>query len=69
MHLPQPLIAHHVVQAPDKLGGPTLGSLWYTHVFLVLGSPKLDSALQVQPHKCCVDGNNHFSQLTVTILN
>lgn len=69
MHLPQPLVAHHVVQAPDQLGEPTLGSLQYVHVCLVLGSPKLDSTLQVQSHKCRIEGNNHFSQLAAITLN
>lgn len=69
MRLPQPLFAHPVVQAPDQLGEPTLDSLQYVHVFLVLESPKLDSAPQVQAHKCPVEGNNHFSQLAAVTLN
>lgn len=69
MHLPQPLFAHHVVQAPEQLGEPTLDCLQYVHVCLVLGSPKLDSTLQVQPHKCRTEGNNHFSQLAAITLN
>lgn len=69
MNLHQSLFAYHLVHAPYKLGEPTLDSLQYVHIFLVLGSPKLDPALQMWPHKCCVDGNNHFFQLAVITLN
>ena len=54
-------------------------SVQYLHVSLVLGSPELDTALQVKPHQCWVEekdpvpppaGNNpNAAQVTITLSN
>jgi len=47
--LPQSLLVCQIIQAPNHLHGPSLGSLQYVHVLLVLGSPEMDTALQMWP--------------------
>ena len=41
-----------MLQSLHHLGGPLLDSLQYVHVSLVLGSPALDTVLQMWPHQC-----------------
>lgn len=50
VHLPQLLTAHHsrsLRPSWDQLGGPRPDLLWFIKVFLVLGSPKLDTIFQI----------------------
>ena len=44
----------------SHLCSPLLDSPQYVHVFLVLGSPVLDTALQVRPHQCWIKGQDHL---------
>jgi len=37
-------------------------TLCYVHLSLLLGSPKLDTALQVWHHQCGAEGKDHYSQ-------
>lgn len=50
--LAQPPVAGEMLQSPHHLSSPLLGSLQYAHLALVLGSPELDTALQLWPHQC-----------------
>lgn len=54
------LSAWQIFQSPNLLSGPSLDS-FQVHIFPVLLSPELNTALQMCPHQCWVEGNNHFS--------
>ena len=47
--------------ACNPLGYPGLHGLWHGMVQLVLGSPELDTGLQVLCHKCQMDRRDHSS--------
>jgi len=49
-------------QSLNQPYGPSLHSLWYAHVSLVVGSPELDTAFQVWPHQHWVEGKHHLPQ-------
>ena len=49
-----------LLQSLRHLCGPFLGSLQHVHVSLVLASPELDTAPQVWPHQCWVEGKDHL---------
>ena len=49
-----------MLQALNHLSGPLLDLLQYVNVCLVLGSPALNTALQMWPHQCLAEGNDHF---------
>ncbi|KAM9656645.1 uncharacterized protein ACIBXB_008917 isoform 1-T1 [Morphnus guianensis] len=57
---PQPLLIRLVLQAPHQLGGPSLDTLQQLKVFPVVRGPKLNTVLEVQPHQCQIQGNNHL---------
>jgi len=46
------LLIGDILQSLNHLYGPSLDSLQYVHVSLVLGSPELDTVLQVWRHQC-----------------
>jgi len=48
-----------ILKPPTHLSGPLLESLHYANVFSVLGSPKLDTALEMWSHKYQAEGKNH----------
>ena len=50
--LSQPLLRGEMLRFLHCLHGPSLDLLRYVHVSLVLGSPELETGLQVQPHQC-----------------
>ena len=45
-----------MLQSLNRLSGSSLDSLQYVHICLVLGSPELNTVLQVWPHQCWVEG-------------
>ena len=45
----QPFLTGEMLQSLHHLSGPSLDSLQYVHISLVLGSPALDTVLQVWP--------------------
>lgn len=50
-----------MVHPSDDLGDPSLDSLQQIHVLPVMGSPKVDVALQVWSYESRVEGQNHFA--------
>jgi len=50
--LETPLLCRQMLQSLNLLHRPTLDSLQYVHVFLVLRSPERDTVLQVWFHPC-----------------
>jgi len=75
--LPQSLLIRLVLQTPHQPHCPSLDTLRYLHVPLVVRGPKLNTVLQVQPHQCRVQGQSphhlpflsflylSFSQVTI----
>ena len=57
---PQPLLIRLVLQMPHHLQCPSLDTLQGLNVFLVVKGPKLNTALEVQPHQCRVQRGNHL---------
>ncbi|KAK4830369.1 hypothetical protein QYF61_010464 [Mycteria americana] len=57
---PQPLL-RLLLQTLHQLRCPSLDTLQHLHVFLVVGGPKLNTAFEVRPHQCRVQGHDHFS--------
>ena len=49
--LPQPFFIEEVLQSSDHFHSPPLDLLQQLHIFLVLGSPGLDTLFQVVSHK------------------
>jgi len=45
--LSQCLLMGEMLQSLNYLSGSLLDSFWYAHVFFLLGTPELDTALQV----------------------
>ncbi|GAB0186314.1 hypothetical protein GRJ2_001096700 [Grus japonensis] len=57
---PQPLLIRLVLQTLHQLCCPSLDTLQHLNVFLVVRGPKLNTVLEVRPHQCRVQGDNHF---------
>ncbi|KAK4817231.1 hypothetical protein QYF61_004142 [Mycteria americana] len=57
--LPQPLLIRLLLQALHQLRCPSLYALQYLNIPLVVGGPKLNTAFEVRPHQCRVQGHNH----------
>jgi len=60
--LSQPFLTGEMLQPSDHLCGPPLDPLQHLHVFPVLGSPELDTGLQVGSQQSGVEGQNPLSQ-------
>ncbi|KAK4806791.1 hypothetical protein QYF61_005587 [Mycteria americana] len=58
--LPQPLLIRLLLQTLHQLRCPSLDTLQHLNVSLVVGGPKLNTAFEVQPHQCRVQGHDHF---------
>ncbi|KAK4830581.1 hypothetical protein QYF61_011759 [Mycteria americana] len=58
--LPQPLLIRLLLQTLHQLRCPSLHTLQYLNVSLVVGGPKLNTAFEVRPHQCRVQGHDHF---------
>ncbi|KAK4811904.1 hypothetical protein QYF61_017428 [Mycteria americana] len=59
--LPQPLPISLVLQTLPQLRCPSLDTLQPLNVSLVVGGPTLNTAFEVQPYQCRVQGHDHFS--------
>ncbi|KAK4833094.1 hypothetical protein QYF61_027760 [Mycteria americana] len=57
---PQPLLIRLLLQTLHQLCCPSLDSLQHLHVSLVVRGPKLNTAFEVRPHQCPVQGHDHF---------
>ncbi|KAK4825857.1 hypothetical protein QYF61_003131 [Mycteria americana] len=57
---PQPLLIRLVLQTLHQLRCPSLDTLQHLNVSLVVGGPKLNTAFEVRPHQCRVQGHDHF---------
>jgi len=64
----QPLLTRQMLQSLNHPHGSSLDSLQHVHVFIVLGNPELDTALQLSSQWCRVDRKNHLSQQLTTPL-
>ncbi|KAK4832986.1 hypothetical protein QYF61_027010 [Mycteria americana] len=58
--LPQPLLIRLLLQTLHQLHCPSLHTLQYLNIPLVVGGPKLNTGFEVRPHQCRVQGHNHF---------
>ncbi|KAK4809817.1 LOW QUALITY PROTEIN: hypothetical protein QYF61_014285 [Mycteria americana] len=58
--LPQPLLIRLLLQTLPQLRCPSLHTLQYLNIPLVVGGPKLNTVFEVRPHQCRVQGHNHF---------
>ncbi|KAK4815796.1 hypothetical protein QYF61_007236 [Mycteria americana] len=58
--LPQPLLIRLVLQTLHQLRCPSLDTLQHLNIPLVVGGPKLNTAFEVRPHQCRVQGHNHL---------
>ncbi|KAK4831320.1 hypothetical protein QYF61_016809 [Mycteria americana] len=58
--VPQPLPISLVLQTLPQLRCPSLDTLQPLNVSLVVGGPKLNTAFEVWPHQCQVQGHDHF---------
>lgn len=59
----QPLFTWKMLDSLNHLCGPFLALTLLQHIFLLLGNPDLDPALQMWPYQCWVKVKNHFPQL------
>ncbi|KAK4829196.1 hypothetical protein QYF61_002461 [Mycteria americana] len=57
--LPQPLPISLVLQTLPQLRCPSLDTLQPLNVSLVVGGPTLNTAFEVRPHQCRVQGHDH----------
>ncbi|KAK4818449.1 hypothetical protein QYF61_013136 [Mycteria americana] len=57
---PQPLLIRLVLQTLHQIHCPSLDSLQHLNVSLVVRGPKLNTAFEVRPHQCRVQGHDHF---------
>ncbi|KAK4830127.1 LOW QUALITY PROTEIN: hypothetical protein QYF61_008554 [Mycteria americana] len=57
---PQLLLIRLLLQTLHQLCCPSLDTLQHLHAFLVLRGPKLNTALDVRPHHCRIQGDKHF---------
>ncbi|KAK4821633.1 hypothetical protein QYF61_026100 [Mycteria americana] len=58
--VPQPFLISLVLQSLHQLCCPSLDTLQPLNVSLVVGGPKLNTAFEVRPHQCRVQGHDHF---------
>ncbi|KAK4827485.1 hypothetical protein QYF61_018785 [Mycteria americana] len=58
--LPQPLLIRLLLQTLHQLRCPSLDTLQYLNIPLVVGGPKLNTVFEVRPHQCRVQGHDHF---------
>ncbi|KAK4827890.1 hypothetical protein QYF61_022313 [Mycteria americana] len=58
--LPQPLLIRLLLQTLHQVRCPSLYTLQYLNIPLVVGGPKLNTVFEVRPHQCRVQGHNHF---------
>ncbi|KAK4817646.1 hypothetical protein QYF61_023236 [Mycteria americana] len=58
--LPQPLLIRLVLQTLHQLRCPSLDTLQPLNVSLGVRGPKLNTAFEVRPHQCRVQGDHHF---------
>ncbi|KAK4828081.1 hypothetical protein QYF61_023141 [Mycteria americana] len=58
--LPQPRLIRLLLQTLHQLRCPSLYTLQYLNIPLVVGGPKLNTVFEVWPHQCRVQGHNHF---------
>ncbi|KAK4831520.1 hypothetical protein QYF61_018122 [Mycteria americana] len=58
--LPQPLLIRLLLQTLHQLRCPSLDTLQHLNVSLVVGGPTLNTAFEVRPHQCRVQGHDHF---------
>ncbi|KAK4810062.1 hypothetical protein QYF61_007226 [Mycteria americana] len=56
---PQPLLIRLVLQTLHQLRCPSLDTLQYLNVSLVVRGPKVNTVFEVRPHQCRVQGHNH----------
>jgi len=56
----QLLLTAELLQSFHYLDGPSLDSLQYVHVSLLLGGPELDPAIQMWPHQSWGEGKDHL---------
>ncbi|KAK4809291.1 hypothetical protein QYF61_023284 [Mycteria americana] len=57
---PQPLLIRLLLQTLPQLCCPSLDTLQPLNVSLVVRGPKLNTAFEVRPHQCRVQGHDHF---------
>ncbi|KAK4825779.1 hypothetical protein QYF61_002342 [Mycteria americana] len=57
---PQLLLIRLLLQTLHQLRCPSLDTLQHLNIPLVVGGPKLNTAFEVRPHQCQVQGHNHF---------
>lgn len=65
--LPQPLLVCQMLQFVDHLCGCLVDLLQFVHVFLVLGSPKVDTILKMWLHQWLVEGGITFLDLLAVL--
>ncbi|KAK4826362.1 hypothetical protein QYF61_007956, partial [Mycteria americana] len=58
--LPQPLLIRLLLQTLHQLRCPSLHTLQYLNIPLVVGGPKLNTVFEVRPHQCRVQGHDRF---------
>ncbi|KAK4817647.1 LOW QUALITY PROTEIN: hypothetical protein QYF61_023237 [Mycteria americana] len=58
--LPQPLLTRLLLQTLHQLRCPSLDTLQHLNVSLGVRGPKLNTAFEVRPHQCRVQGDHHF---------
>ncbi|KAK4825851.1 hypothetical protein QYF61_003102 [Mycteria americana] len=56
----QPLLRRLLLQTLHQLRCPSLDTLQHLNVSLVVGGPKLNTVFEVRPHRCRVQGHDHF---------
>ncbi|KAK4831745.1 hypothetical protein QYF61_018943 [Mycteria americana] len=57
--LSQPILIREALQLPGHLRGPLADPFQQVHVFLKLGTPELNTVLQVGSHESGAEGQNH----------
>ncbi|KAK4817221.1 hypothetical protein QYF61_003745 [Mycteria americana] len=57
---PQPLLIRLVLQTLHQLRCPSLDTLQHLNVSFVVRGPKLNTVFEVRPHRCRVQGHDHF---------
>lgn len=56
----QPFFTGEMIQSLNHLHGALLDNFQHLHVCLVLKSSELDTAVQVWPHQCWIEGKDHL---------
>ena len=60
----QPVLIGELLQPPDHSCGPALGVLQQLHILIImLGTPELNTVLQVGPHNNRAGGDNYLPRL------